>query len=141
MEEVVVIRLAWLEERIAAASQLRLDDFPALAAAGVTVVVNHRPDGEEPGQPRSADLAAIAADLGLIYVAIPIRCMPDAAALSATAEVLEATAGDGRFVFFCRSGLRSVVAWAGARRLMGAEPDDLKARAAHAGYDLSCMPL
>jgi sulfide:quinone oxidoreductase len=42
------------ETTLVAPSQIFLDDIPVLAAAGIRLIVNNRPDGEEPGQPSSA---------------------------------------------------------------------------------------
>ncbi|MEA3017503.1 MAG: Beta-lactamase hydrolase-like protein phosphatase-like domain, partial [Sphingomonadales bacterium] len=35
------------DQTLVAARQVAPDDIPAIAAAGVTLVVNNRPDGEE----------------------------------------------------------------------------------------------
>jgi uncharacterized protein (TIGR01244 family) len=43
---------------------------------------------------------------------------------------------------YCRSGTRSAITWALAIRSLGrGEPEDLRAAAAAAGYDLSRLPL
>ena len=72
---------------------------------------------------------------------IPIRGLPDEAAVAATRAVLDALGPDEAAVFFCRSGMRSAAAWAMAERRAGAEPDALREAAAAAGYDLSRLPL
>lgn len=108
------------------------------ARLGLKRVVNHRPDHEEPGQPTSAEMAAAARAAGLSYDAAPISGFPSPEAVQATAQALlhgEPT------LMFCRSGMRSAVAWAMAARREGAEPDALRAAAADAGYDLSRLPL
>jgi len=46
-------------------------------------------------------------------------------------------AADGPVLAFCRSGTRSCNLWALAMARQGAEPDELLAKAAAAGYDLS----
>ena len=43
-----------LTDNIGVAGQISLDQVRGIAAAGYKVLVNNRPDGEEPGQPRSA---------------------------------------------------------------------------------------
>lgn len=108
------------------------------AHLGLKRVVNHRPDHEEAGQPTSADLAMAAAEAGLTYVAAPISGLPSAEAVQTTAEAL--SHGEPTLMF-CRSGMRSTAAWAMAERLNGAEPEDLRAAAGRAGYDLSRLPL
>ncbi len=73
-------------------------------------IVNNRPDGESVGQPKSADLAKIAEELGLSYVHFPV----DSASLTAqqVAEFAAVCAQLERPVHvFCRSGMRSIRLW------------------------------
>lgn len=104
-------------------------------------MVNHRPDHEEPGQPTASAIADAAAQVGLAVIHAPVRGLPDAAAVAATRAALEGLGPDGKAVFFCRSGMRSTVAWAMAERAAGAEPEALRQAALAAGYDLSRVPL
>ncbi len=46
-------------------------------------------------------------------------------------------AAEGPVLAFCRSGTRSTNLWALAMAKQGADPDELAAKAANAGYDLS----
>lgn len=110
----------------------------ALAEAGVKRVVNNRPDGEEDGQPASAQMEAAARAAGLDYVWIPITGLPAAPQVAAVAQAL---ADDAPTVLFCRSGMRSAAVWAMVEQARGADPDALRAAAAAAGYDLSRLPL
>jgi uncharacterized protein (TIGR01244 family) len=103
-----------------------------VAALDVRIVVNNRPDGEEPGQPPSADIAAAARAAGLDYRHIPIAGGISAAEVEAMAEALKTSPA----LLFCRSGTRSTYLWALARASRGADPDELVAAAASAGYDL-----
>lgn len=128
-----------LDAAVAAARQIRPEDMAVLAAEGFTTVVNHRPDGEEPGQPRSDDLARAATEAGLAYRHIPVRGAPDEAAVRLTADVLDEAGEDGRILMFCRSGMRSTASWALARRLSGAAPEALAAAAMQAGYDIHAL--
>jgi uncharacterized protein (TIGR01244 family) len=96
------------------------------------VIVNNRPDGEEPGQPDSAEIEAAARAAGLDYRHIPIAGGFPAAAVEAVAEALDR----GPVLLFCRTGTRSTYAWALARSSRGAAADGLIAAAAGAGYDL-----
>jgi len=104
----------------------------------VRTVVCHRPDGEEPGQPDAGTLRDQAEALGLTFVHAPVSGMPGEEAVERTAGAL---GGRGDILLFCRSGMRSTVAWALARRMEGADADELRARAMAAGYDLSRVPL
>ena len=62
-----------LNENMYVSQQLMLDDVAAAAAEGIAVIVNNRPDGEDPGAPQGADIGAAAAQAGLNYVEIPIQ--------------------------------------------------------------------
>ena len=104
-------------------------------------MVNHRPDGEEPGQPSAAEIAHAAAEARIRVVHAPVRGLPEPAAVAATRDVLDSLGADDRAVFFCRSGMRSAAAWAMAERLAGADPQALRRAALSAGYDLGGVPL
>jgi uncharacterized protein (TIGR01244 family) len=123
-----------LDENTLVAGQIRPKDVAALAASGVTAIVNNRPDGEEPGQPTGAEIAEAAAAAGIAYRHIPIAGGFNMDDVMAMADALDSAEGS---LAFCKSGTRSTFLWALARSERGAERDDLIARAAAAGYDLS----
>lgn len=128
-----------LDQTVWAAPQIAVEDSPRIAALGVRTVVNNRPDEEDHGQPTSAEIEAAVRSAGLDYVHAPIAGMPGPDAVRAVAAVLET---DEPVLLYCRSGMRSTVAWALAMRALDrAKPDELRAAAANAGYDLSRMPL
>lgn len=128
-----------LETGVTVSGQLDAAQLEALKDRGVALVINHRPDGEESAQPDSASLASAARALGLNYAHIPVRGLPDDEAVAATQSAL--AAADGPAHLFCRSGMRSTVAWALARRSEGADPETLREAAARAGYDLGRVEL
>ena len=116
------------------AGQILPEDVPDVAARGIRLIVNNRPDGEEAGQPAGAEIEAAAAAAGIGYRFIPIaQLTPEA--IEAMAEALDAM--DGPVLAFCKSGTRSTYLWALARTLAGADGDDLVGKAAAAGYDLT----
>jgi uncharacterized protein (TIGR01244 family) len=124
------------------APQITLDSLAAFADAGVAVVISHRPDDEDPGQPSAAEMANATAAAGMRFVHAPVRGLPDEAAVAATAAVVAGLKPQERVLIFCRSGTRSAMAWALAMRsLKRSDPDTLRAAAAAAGYDLSRVPL
>ena len=61
-----------LDDRTWVSGQIAPHEVAGLAGQGVTMLVNNRPDGEEPGQPRSAELRRAAEQVGLGYAYIPI---------------------------------------------------------------------
>ena len=122
-----------------AVPQIAIEDLPRIAALGVRRIVNNRPDGEDAGQPSSAEMEAAAGAAGLDYVHAPVAGMPGPDAVRAVAAALES--GEP-VLMYCRSGTRSAIAWALAMRALDlAGPDALREAAANAGYDLSRLPL
>lgn len=127
--------------QIRVAGQLTPGQVAALPDAGIACLVNHRPDGEEAGQPTAAAIARAATAAGLKVIHAPVRGLPDATAVAATRAALDGLGAEDRAVFFCRSGMRSAAAWAMAERLAGADPEALRRAALAAGYDLAGVPL
>lgn len=125
-----------LTENVLVSPQLALEDVAAAAAAGVAMIVNNRPDGEEPSAPQGEDIEAAAAAAGLNYVAIPIGhsgfSEPQVDAMIAALEQAE-----GPILAYCRSGTRSTLLWALASAKQGEAPDTIARTAAQAGYDIS----
>lgn len=124
-----------LDERMLVGDQVAPDDVAGLKAQGVTMLVNNRPDNEDDGQPLSADLEAAAQAAGLEYRHIPIRYGIGPSDVEAMRNAMHA-AGDGKLLAFCRSGNRSTLAWAVARREDGADADELRSCAEAAGFNL-----
>lgn len=123
-----------LEDGMYVSGQILPEQLPGLAAHGIAMIVNNRPDGEAADQPAAAEIEAAAHAAGLAYRSIPVAQLTP----EAIEEMREAlAAADGPVLAFCRSGTRSTYLWALARSLAGAEGDQLVASAAAAGYDLS----
>lgn len=119
----------------AVAPQLTAEAFAVAKSHGCRAIINNRPDHEEPGQPEAAELAAVAAGLGLGYAHIPVgRDGLSPAMMEATNAALAAAGGP--VLAFCRSGTRSITLWAYARAAAGDDPAMLVQQAAAAGYDL-----
>ena len=125
-----------LTENVLVSPQLALEDVTAAAAAGVALIVNNRPDGEEPDAPQGDEIAAAAAAAGLNYVAIPVGhagfSEPQVDAMIAALEQAE-----GPILAYCRSGTRSTFLWALAAAKQGQDPDTIARTAMQAGYEIS----
>ncbi|MFW2830917.1 TIGR01244 family sulfur transferase [Sphingomonas sp. ID0503] len=127
-----------LDDTIMVAGQIQPADLAEAKAQGVKMVINNRPDDEQPGQPSSAEIQAAAQAAGLDYVAIPVTHAGfSAPQVDAMRSALESA--DGRVLAFCRSGTRSTLLWALARASMGDDLDTLQAKAEGAGYDLTSI--
>ena len=123
-----------LSETLAVASQIRPEDVPAIAEAGYRVLINNRPDGEEAGQPRNAEIAAAAAEAGLEYHHLPTNAMDFPGPGFAVMEQLLADADKPVFAF-CRTGTRCTNLWIMSRE--EADRDEAIAHARGIGFDLS----
>src|SRR3546814_4724071 len=64
-EEMTVFKA--LDEKTLVAGQIAPADLAAAKALGVTTVINNRPDGEAPDQPRGSEIAEAAQAAGLGY--------------------------------------------------------------------------
>jgi uncharacterized protein (TIGR01244 family) len=123
-----------LDANILVAGQIAPADVAEAAAQGVTMVVNNRPDGEAPGQPSSAEIEAAARVAGIGYLYLPIAGGFDPAQVRAMAQAL---GEEAQLLAFCTSGTRSTYLWALARASVGADREEITAKAAAAGYDLA----
>lgn len=111
--------------------------FAAAAAAGFALVINNRPDGEDPTQLSSAQAQALCAQHGLAYLHIPVSGMPGLVQGRQMRAALDAATGP--VLAFCRSGTRSTAAFALAQALAGADIEATLASARAAGYELSAL--
>lgn len=127
-----------LDARTLVAGQITAAELAELKQQGVTMIVNNRPDGEEPGQPASAELEAAAEAAGLEYRHIPISRGLGPAQIEEMGSALSEV-GEGKMLAFCRSGMRSTLAWAVAKREQGASREDLEEGAAQAGFSLAAI--
>lgn len=96
-----------VDQRYSISDQLTVADLDTLAAQGITLVVNFRPDGEGgESQPTNAALAAKAAALGMAYAHIPV--LPNQIQ-PAHVQQLQAllSAHPGPALGFCRTGNRA----------------------------------
>lgn len=118
------------------APQISIEDVAEAKAAGFAMIVNNRPDGEEPSAPQGDDIAHAAAAEGLAYAAIPVG---HAGFSHPQLDALETLLGDatGPILAYCRSGTRSTHLWALTRARAGDDVDGIVEAAANAGYDLS----
>lgn len=125
-----------IDATIAVAPQLSPADVTEVARAGYTMIINNRPDDEEPGQPDGDAIRTVAETMGMTYVAIPVTSAGFShPQLDAMARALAASPGP--VLAYCRSGTRSCNLWALAMAKDGADPEELCEKAAAAGYDLS----
>ena len=123
-----------------ASPQIGLADVAAAKDMGITLIINNRPDGEEPSAPQGDAIAAASSAAGIDYMAIPVThagfSRPQ---IDAMAQALEKQ--DGKILAYCRSGTRSTLLWALAQTAGGESPRIIAVRAEEAGYDVSPIAM
>ncbi|MBU3077085.1 TIGR01244 family sulfur transferase [Sphingomonas quercus] len=127
-----------LSDQVFVSRQITVADVEEAKRLGVTLIINNRPDGEEPGQPTAAEIGAAAKAAGIDYRTVPVDhsgFRPEQVA--AMGEALDGASGP--VLAFCRSGMRSTALWALSQRGKGADGAALMSSARNAGYDLSSI--
>ena len=124
-----------LDDRTLVAGQIAPADVAGLKALGVTLIVNNRPDGEDSGQPTSAEIEEAAQAAGLDYRHVPIVRGMGPSDVEAMRAAMHA-AGAGKLFAYCRTGNRSTLAWAVAKSEDGMSRDDLERCVGGAGFSL-----
>jgi uncharacterized protein (TIGR01244 family) len=123
-------------DQLSVSPQISVADVDTAAAQGFRLIVNNRPDGEEPGQVSGHQIEAAAAAAGIAYVHIPVRGGPTREQVETERTVI--ADADGPVLAYCRSGTRSIVTWAIGEAMSGARTrDELVQLGREAGYDLS----
>lgn len=125
-----------INENISVSPQISLEDIAAAKADGVTLIINNRPDGEDPSAPQSADIEAAAKKAGMDYVAIPIT-HSGFSAPQVDAMISALDGAKGKTLAYCRSGTRSTLLWSLAQAKQGLAPDEIARLAGNAGYDIT----
>jgi uncharacterized protein (TIGR01244 family) len=123
-----------LDEKIMVSGQVAPHEVEMLAGQGVTVLVNNRPDGEEPGQPLASEIEDAAAAAGISYHFVPIMRGIGPADVEVMQQALRQAEG-GKLLAFCRSGTRSALAIALAKREEGASAEEVQQALLDAGFD------
>jgi uncharacterized protein (TIGR01244 family) len=124
-----------LDAKTLISGQIAPHEVAELASQGVTMLVNNRPDGEEPDQPLASDIEAAAAAAGIGYRFLPIRRGIGPSDVETMQEAMR-DCGDGKMLAFCRSGTRSALTWALAKREEGTAREEIEQRVTEAGFNV-----
>lgn len=124
-------------DSFAVAPQIGPEDVEAIAAAGYKTIIANRPDGEGGlDQPRMGQIRAKAESLGLTFVALPFSGAPTPEIVERTGHIL--AEAETPILAYCRTGTRSITAWALVHSGQGTS-EEIVSAAAGAGYDLSSI--
>ena len=101
-----------LFNNIYVAGQITENDFASLAEAGIKVIINNRPDNEEPNQLPAAKAQELAQEHGIAYHYLPMaNGQPLPENLVEDFKSIVNTI-DEPILTHCRSGMRSSFIWA-----------------------------
>ena len=127
-----------LSDSVLASPQIEFHDIAEAKAVGVTLIVNNRPDGEEPSAPQGESIEAAAQAAGIDYVAIPIghSGFGELQVEAMLAAITQLGTG-GKMLAYCRSGTRSTFLWALAEAKGMVDCDAISRSAMAAGYDVT----
>lgn len=130
-----------IDEGVFVSGQIIEEDLDVAKSRGVTLVINNRPDGEEPTQPDSNIVKSWADARGMDYRHIPVTgAHIDLKAIAEFGILLSES--EGAVLAFCRSGMRSCTLWALAHAAVDdLTNDEILAVAKNAGYDLGAMTI
>jgi uncharacterized protein (TIGR01244 family) len=123
-----------LDDQMMVCGQVAPHEVAGLAEQGISVLVNNRPDGEEAGQPLAGDIEDAAAKAGIRYHFVPIMRGIGPADIESMQQALRDAEG-GKLLAFCRSGTRSALTLALARREEGAAAEEVQRLLTDAGFD------
>lgn len=100
-----------LLEGVAVREQISLADVARIGAEGYRTLIDLRPDGEAPDQPRAAEIESAARQAGLQFAYIPTAHgdIPDATPEALARALLSA---ERPVLLYCRSGSRAARVWA-----------------------------
>jgi sulfide:quinone oxidoreductase len=101
-----------LHDNLYVGGQIGPQDFITIKEAGITTIINNRPDHEEPGQLTSEDAKKMAAEHDITYHYLPMaNGQPLPASLVGDFKAALESADNG-VLAHCRSGMRSSFLWA-----------------------------
>jgi uncharacterized protein (TIGR01244 family) len=104
------MNISRISDNYAVTPQILADEVPAIAEQGFVMVICNRPDGEEPGQPTVAEIAAACDAAGLSFHHVPVSGMPiPEDAVTEHRRLVDQS--DGPVLGYCRSGQRSLIIW------------------------------
>jgi uncharacterized protein (TIGR01244 family) len=126
--------LVSVSNRVVITSQIRPDDILRLQQKGYRLLVDVRPDGEEPNQPTSAELreAADGQRMDFIYIPVPHDTIPE----EAVHKLQVALSSYKSAVLYCRTGRRAARLFAleEASRPGGPDPSAILQMVSQAGF-------
>ena len=126
-----------ITESYSVSPQIDPADMADIAAAGVTLIIDNRPDAEIPPSHHGLVMAEAAKAAGIEFVHLPITHDTMTPDVIATQQAKIAGA-EGKVVAYCASGTRSTVIWALGQAGTGdASVDQIIGAAARGGYDLA----
>ena len=133
------MRIMTINDTLTVSAQVELEDLAELKAAGVTMIVCNRPDGEAQDQVSFDALSAAAEELGMTMVNIPFKAGEQSREqVEEFAQLLtKSTEENEKLHAFCRTGNRSTCLWSAASVSRGMDAQEILEKAKEIGFDVS----
>lgn len=127
-----------LAENITFGGQITTGQVQLLADNGITAIICCRPDNEGADQTNFSEIdnAAKAANINSYHVPMSPKGITAGDVTKFAAALNDA---DGKVYAYCKTGMRSVKAWALDQASQGAKIGEIQSAAAGAGYNLDEM--
>lgn len=126
-----------ITDTYAVSPQISVEDVPAIAAAGVALVICNRPDIEVPPSHHADVIGAAVQAAGMAFEVLELThqsMTPD----NITRQMDMVRAAEGPVLAYCASGTRCSVVWA-LSQAADQDADAILEAVARAGYDLAGM--
>lgn len=105
-----------INDEYSVTGQIGVEDLDTIKALGFKSIVCHRPDFEQPDQPKFADIAVRAAELGMTIAHVPVGPMGvTSEAVTGMVDALDEF--ERPMLGYCRSGARSTAIYEKTRHI------------------------
>lgn len=130
-----------LDKNLYIAGQILADDIQKAADEGISLIINNRPDNEEPGQLSHTEAEKISQQLGIEYIYLPMaNGTPMPEGLVDEFKTLVEQDPNKKVLAHCRSGTRCAIIWSIGQVQSGkTTPDQALQAAAGAGVNISMV--
>ena len=130
-----------LDENFYIAGQLVAEDFSKAKELSFTIIINNRPDGEEPGILSVSEAKQLASDFNIEYLHLPMangQPLPEDLIPSMQLALQQVKDKNGKILAHCRTGTRSSFLWGIIQLLEGNKTsDEVIAISSAAGINLT----
>lgn len=132
------MQIIQIDSHIFVGSQISLDDITEQNFSNINTIIIARPEDEDLGQPKFANIKLIGNAIGIKVYQIPVISGQITEEDVQAFEALTSKEGGSVFIY-CRSGHRATSLWALNKAKKGLLTEEILYIAKNAGYDLAAL--